>query len=108
MFVNFELTDITELIDDHWSSDDEPALYIFTCNFSDTALFIIKKIIKEFQYQITTSFEMSDGNTAFETNIPYDRIVDVCPGCSNELCNRFHVSDGEPENDDDNDNSRCN
>jgi hypothetical protein len=105
MLIDFTLSDIIELTDDHWPSsdldEDENYYFVFSVH-SDTALFLITKIIHSFQYEILTTYEMSNGDTAYITNIKYRNVVSsnvICSECQNELCNRDFSDNDEPQDD---------
>jgi len=106
MLINFELSDITDLVEDQWCSsdleEDENFYYVFSCH-SDTALFLIKKIITTFQYEIVSTYDMTNGDIAYITNIKYSDLMLVCPDCEGVLCNRCSPDVSEPEQELDND-----
>ena len=105
MLIQFDLKDILELVNEYWNvAEEQNRYFVFEPN-STASLFLIRKILHSFGYEIMTELDYNDTDI-YITNLLYNDIVDKCTTCDDDFCNRLYLTttqenDSNPEDDSD-------
>lgn len=111
MLIQFDLKDILSLVNEYWNVGEEQSRYFVFEPNSTTSLFLIKKILHSFGYEIMTELDYNDTDL-YITTLHYNDIVDKCTTCDDDYCNRLVLTsegnNSNPEDDSDIDDNRNN